>query len=1698
MEDLKAKSAQMEAELSKLTAELRESIKRQEENCQRQEDSNKRLEERMAAMMNNQLKSSTKAADERMEKLVEQTVKMLTGKFPFLDTAEASNANTAIPNHSHNTPVFSLTQGERGNLEKGKGVAFELHGGPQQVIPNPIDSDNDFEFTVASEDLRRGEEFVRIYEKKKAERGQNDIGGRINLPKLEFPKFNGTDPVIWKTNCEFYFDMYQIPEEYKTRMAVMNFEDDMHEWYMSLVSGPQQLPWALLVEEVMNRFKLTSVKHPVDEFKRIHQTGKVDEYIKRFDKARLKLTRYNPMLNEEFFVAGFVSGLKEELRSTMELFDIRRLTTAFTQALKVEANYETQLRKPKLLTKPTQSPAQIFNKGREFPERKEGQLTLPPPKPWQPNSNYRSAEFQRRRALGLCDKCDEKYYPGHQCARRALNSIEAQLERENEEIEEEYRVEEMSDDEIEQAVITMFNTMDSKRGKMMKFKGDIGKVPICALLDSGSTHSFVHPDVLQHIQPKLRQTGPMVVTIANGAKMVTDIQCDSLQFRLQGHEFERDMRVLDVQGYDMILGIDWLTSLGPMKVDWGKGEIEFKKEEKEIKLQVQEEKAQIKMYKGKVDIDKEQKKGSEIMLAHIMCMESQTAELQNQEEQPITIIAPSELQAVLTSFASVFEEPNALPPERSIDHSIPLIPNNKPVNQRPYRYSYFQKVEIEKIISELLKNKLIQPSSSPYSSPVLLVKKKDGSWRMCIDYRQLNTQTIKNKFPIPVIDDLLDELHGATVFSKIDLRSGYHQIRMKEEDKFKTAFKTHEGHYEFNVMPFGLTNAPATFQALMNTVFKPYLRRFVLVFFDDILIYSQTMEEHKEHLGLTLELLKQNGLYAKRSKCEFGLTCIEYLGHLISKEGVATDPKKIQAMCEWPTPRSVKELRGFLGLTGYYRKFVRNYGVIAKPLTEQLKKNAFQWGPEADVAFTELKKAMTTTPVLAMPDFSKEFIIETDASERGMGAVLMQGRQPIAFLSKKLGPKSIGLSIYEKEFLALLTAVQKWKHYLMGGPFIIRTDQIALKHLLEQRVHHAMQHKGLCKLMGLDYKIEYKRGVTNKVADALSRVEAKENHVSELRAVTELKPQWVEEIKESYQGDSGAHELLERLDQDQGDQDKYSVHQGVIRYKGRIYVGNMKEWRKKLVEEVHSTSIGGHSGVLGTYQRIKKMFYWPGMKETVKEFVKTCERCQLNKGEHVAGPGLLQPVPIPEGAWQGISMDFITKLPRSEGKTAILVIVDRFTKYAHFISLATPYTAKDIAQLFLQHIYKLHGLPLSIITDRDPLFTSKFWKEIMGSLGVKLNYSTAYHPQTDGQTERVNQCLENYLRCMIFYKQGKWHQWLYLAEHWYNTCFHSSLNCTPFQALYGYEPRELPSMLIKSQIEGSNNKEEQKRLQTLQLLKENLEKAQKRMKKYADKNRSERQFKEGDWVYMKLQPYRQVSIAGHSQSKLNPKYYGPFEILEKIGTVAYKLNLPQGSTIHPVLHVSQLKLRQGEGTRVSPQLPVVGPDGELRVEPEKVLERRVIKRNNEPVVQWLIQWFNRSPEEATWEDYESVSKEYPKFILEGKNLLKRGELSGEIKFSIPSKLEISNERKLGTVGMRIDPVNSVLAQASLRRDGDGVGTSVSGMLQTSGTQALKLDGVEGVNTGVRIHPSDEVEVGPTILTGNKQIDSRQEGLKALL
>lgn len=368
-----------------------------------------------------------------------------------------------------------------------------------------------------------------------------------------------------------------------------------------------------------------------------------------------------------------------------------------------------------------------------------------------------------------------------------------------------------------------------------------------------------------------------------------------------------------------------------------------------------------------------------------------------------------------------------MPPKREIDFRIDLVPGTEPISKTPYRMTAQELVELKIELEELLKKGLIRPSVSPWGSPVIFVKKKDGSLRLCIDYRQLNKVTIKNRYPLPRIDDLFDQVKGARIFSKIDLKSGYHQLRIQEADIHKTTFRTRYGHYEFTVVPFGLTNTPSVFMSLMNGVFRTFLDKFIVVFLDDILVFSNSVEEHEQHLAQVLDCLRKKKLYANPEKCEFFKTEICYLGHIISGEGISVDPSKIRAIIDWPVPKSVSEVRSFLGLASYYRKFVLNFSKIAHPITSLLRKaKKFVWTVECNSAFQKLKECLTSAPVLVVPDATKEFTVCTDASLDGLGAVLMQEGRVIAYESRKLKSHEVNYPMHDLELAAIMHALTKW------------------------------------------------------------------------------------------------------------------------------------------------------------------------------------------------------------------------------------------------------------------------------------------------------------------------------------------------------------------------------------------------------------------------------------------------------------------------------------------------------------------------------------------------------------------------------------------------------------------------------------------------------------------------------------------------
>eukprot|EP00253_Pinus_taeda_P020204 PITA_20204 len=819
--------------------------------------------------------------------------------------------------------------------------------------------------------------------------------------------------------------------------------------------------------------------------------------------------------------------------------------------------------------------------------------------------------------------------------------------------------------------------------------------------------------------------------------------------------------------------------------------------------------------------------------------------------------------------------------------------------------------ELKMQLQELLEKNYIHPSVSPWGALVLFVKKKDGTLRMCIDYRQLNKLTIKNKYPLPRIDELFDQVKGATMFSKIDLRSGYHQIRIKDEDIAKTAFRTRYGHYEFVVLPFGLTNAPATFMCLMNSIFHPYLDQFVLIFIDDILIYSRTIEEHHEHLRIVLQTLREHQLYAKFSKCDFFKEEIQYLGHVITKDGIAVDPEKIKAIMEWPVPKDVADVRSFMGLAEYYRRFVEGFSKVAFPITSLQKKGKlFHWTPNCQKSFERLKHLLTTAPILSIADPNKDYVVLTDASKEGLGGVLMQEGRVIAYESRKLKEHEQKYSAYDLELAVVIHALKMWRHYLLGRKFLLHTDHHNLTNYFSQPTLNARQARWVDFLSGFDFDIKHLQGKENKVADALSR---KVQNLYEV-SISGWKSPFLEMIKEIADLDAEYQQLKLQIQQSarENSQQEYELDDaGRIYFQKQLYVPNQGKIRNLIMDEFH---------------------------------VSHYAECQQIKAEHQHPAGLLQPLPVPGWKWEIISMDFITGLPKTKrNNDSIFVIVDKLSKAAHFIPVQSTYRAAQIAHIFMQNVFKLHGLPKTIISDRDVKFTSAFWKTLFAELGTQLNFSTAYHPQTDGQTERVNQMVEDMLRAYVMQQPTRWEDYLDLVEFAYNNGYHTSTQMSPFEVMYGRKCRT-PTSWGGPEDKLNLGPEMLKEMEDMvKRVRVNLKAAQDRQKNFADRKRRFKEFQVGDHVYIRIQAKRST-LQWSGCAKLAPRYCGPFQILARVGPVAYQLALPSHIRVHNVFHVSVLKKYVYDPKHVIRWQEIqVEPEGEVLVEPLSILDQREVQ-----------------------------------------------------------------------------------------------------------------------------------------------------------
>ncbi|GJT97626.1 hypothetical protein Tco_1093144 [Tanacetum coccineum] len=779
--------------------------------------------------------------------------------------------------------------------------------------------------------------------------------------------------------------------------------------------------------------------------------------------------------------------------------------------------------------------------------------------------------------------------------------------------------------------------------------------------------SFISTDFVPLINVKPSFVNPgYVIEVANGKKAEVDRVICNYKLELGTSLFTIDLIPLGHGSFDVIVGMDWLS----------------------------EHKAEIVCHEKVVKIPLE---SGEILHVQGERTSGITKALSNMK------VDEPKLSDILVVREVFPEDLSGLPSQRQVEFRIDLVPGMTPVGKSPYRLAPSEMQELSTQLQELQDKGFIRPSHSSWGAPVLFVKKKDGALRMCIDYRELNKLTIKNRYPLSRIDDLFDQLQGARYFSKIDLRSGYHQLRVHEDDITKTAFQTRYGHFEFTVMPFGLTNVPAVFMDLMNRVCKPYLDKFVIVFIDDIIVYSKSKDEHEVHLRLVLELLKK------------------------------------------------EELMVFTWIQ------------IAKPLTSLTQKNKkYEWGMEQEEAFQILKDNLCNALILSLPDGVEDFVVYCDASNQGLGCVLMQRGKVIAYASIQLKIHEKNYTTHDLELGVVVFSLKSWRHYLYGT-----------------------------KSLFSDYECEirYHPGKANVVTDALSRKER-------------VKPRCVRAMDMTIQ--SGIREMI------------LAAQGEAFKQENVLLVGGV---RTIIMDETYKTRYSIHPRADKMYHDLRDMYWLPGMKRDIAIYVSKCLTYSKVKAEHQRPSGLLQQPEIPEWKWDKITMYFITKLPKTKsGHDTIWVIVDRLTKSANFLAIREDYTIERLAMLYINKIVARHGVPVSIISDRDGRFTSRFWQTLQKALGTRLDMNFG----------------------------GNWDVHLSLVEFSYNNSYHSSIRCALFEALYG---RKCRSPILWAEIGESSligPELVQETTDKVVLIKEKLKAARDRQKSYADNRRKPLEFKVGD------------------------------------------------------------------------------------------------------------------------------------------------------------------------------------------------------------------------------------------------------------
>ncbi|KAE9302457.1 Transposon Tf2-6 polyprotein [Phytophthora fragariae] len=939
------------------------------------------------------------------------------------------------------------------------------------------------------------------------------------------------------------------------------------------------------------------------------------------------------------------------------------------------------------------------------------------------------------------------------------------------------------------------------------------------------------------------------------------------------------------------------------------------------------------------------------------------------------------------------ELPEGLPEKREIEHRIDVKDPNLAMYRQQWRQSPEQQREIVRWVIDMVKKKLIRPSISPHAAPTFCVRKPVG-WRIVHDYRYLNSNTVRQSIPMTRKEDILDAMSGAYWFSTMDLMSAYYQVRMREEDVKFTAFQAPNGLWEYLVLPMGVCNAPVTMHRLTSKLFRDLKN--TKSFYDDIYIFTKSpkIEDHLDALRETLDILRDNKLYVKLSKCVFCADEIPCLGDFVGRKGVRMDPDKVQTIKDWPVPRTQEELHSFLGLTGYVQRFCPEYASLTASMFALLKRknkrNAkIHFSDEQLKKFKELKRRLCNPPVLHLPDFKQPMHLRTDASKFAVGGVLFQVvdgvERPIAYTSRKMKSAELNYPTQQQELLAIVHALAAFRIYCLDKPPIIETDHNSLEGLFTQKMANRRLARWYDILAEYQPVFSYLPGAKNGIADALSRrpdlqPETKFFHdlsvtsfddtsfslaISEVSGDSEL----ISRIKKSYKKDRDIQAILAAIKKRKSNskpkrerqQHKkyrcYSEANGLLWYQTpvddaqRIVVPNDVKLRQTIISECHDTNYGDHPGAECTYLKLARHWYWSKMLKSIQKFIADCEPCRRNKPRLTKPPGLLEPLSIPDERWRSISMDFITDLPRMKRDVdSIWVVVDRLTKRCHFVPTTKNVNAEGVARLFIDNIWKLHGMPANIVSDRDRKFVSAFWQHVFKSIGTMLSMTAAHRAQGDGQTERMNRTLEEYLRCFVGPLQDDWDVHLANAEFAANLTVNSSTKLAPFEADLGYiplNPLQLASEQLESVPKSRRGAEFHERQAAILLrCREALARAQERMRDVYDQNRVEQVFEVGDKVYLSTQHLDPKHSGLPNSTKFGPKWIGPYSVVRKIHNHAYELNIQAGNKLHPVFNTASLKPYK-EPTRLSRPSDVILADGSIGQIVKALRGKRTRKRRTQ-------------------------------------------------------------------------------------------------------------------------------------------------------